>query len=220
MNGSAAYKRVNVSSFHISDMAMFTILIVAVVVSVLPSSAVELVLDHPEKCMLHRPFRTILNKFHNELRQSVGQGEAVVKGNSLGPSREMYGLVYDCSLEEEASHEMTLPGFAALYNRGVISFSGEYKGSANTALEKILPTLYDDENSLRQLIYPKAARFGCWGKLKKGNTAGNRRMEFVCLYDKKPESGESLEGGNFCNVDKDCTFYKRSYCENNLCYVQ
>ncbi|EYB90238.1 hypothetical protein Y032_0222g2623 [Ancylostoma ceylanicum] len=132
-------------------MAMFTILLVTVVVSMLPSSAVELVLDHPEKCMLHRPFRTILNKFHNELRQSVGQGEAVVKGNSLGPAREMYGLVYDCSLEEEASHEMTLPGFAALYNRGVISFSGEYKGSANTALEKILPTLYDDENSLRQV---------------------------------------------------------------------
>ncbi|EYB90227.1 hypothetical protein Y032_0222g2619 [Ancylostoma ceylanicum] len=166
-------------------MAIFAILLVVVICSVSPNSAIEIVMDHAQKCILHRPFRTILNKFHNELRQSVGQGEAVVNGNSLGPAREMYGLVYDCNLEEEASHEMTLPGFAALYNRGVISFSGEYKGSANTALEKTLPTLYDNETSLRQLIYPKAARFGCWGKLKKANAAGNRRMEFVCLYDKK-----------------------------------
>ncbi|EYB90245.1 hypothetical protein Y032_0222g2625 [Ancylostoma ceylanicum] len=201
-------------------MALFAILLVTVVYSVLPNNAVELVIDHPEKCILHRPFRTILNKFHNELRQDVAKGEAEVERKSLGPAREMYGLVYDCALEEEASHEMTLPGFAALFNRGMISFSGEYKGSANTALEKLLPTLYGNETSLRQLVYPKAARFGCWGKLKKGSSAGNRKMEFVCLYDKKPQDGESLEGGNFCNEDKDCTFYKRSYCENNLCYVQ
>ncbi|RCN48441.1 hypothetical protein ANCCAN_05436 [Ancylostoma caninum] len=193
-------------------MVMFTILLVTVLCSVLPNNAVELVLDHAEKCSLHRPFRTILNNFHNELRQRVGKGEAVVNGNSLGPAREMYGLVYDCSLEEEASHEMALPGFAALFNRGMITFSSEYQGSSNAALKKILPTSF-------KLIYPKAARFGCWGKLKKSNSEGNRKMEFVCLYDKKPQNGESLEGGSYCNVDQDCTFYKRSYCEDNLCYV-
>ncbi|RCN38075.1 hypothetical protein ANCCAN_16020 [Ancylostoma caninum] len=35
-----------------------------------------------------------------------------------------YGLVYDCSLEEEASHEVALPGSAALFNCGMITFSG------------------------------------------------------------------------------------------------
>ncbi|RCN38076.1 hypothetical protein ANCCAN_16021 [Ancylostoma caninum] len=90
---SALYKGAKGYARHISNMVMFAILLVTVLCSVLPNNAVELVLDHAEKCMLHRPWRTVLNNFHNELRQSVGKGEAVVNGNSLGPAREMYGLV-------------------------------------------------------------------------------------------------------------------------------
>ncbi|EYB90242.1 hypothetical protein Y032_0222g2624 [Ancylostoma ceylanicum] len=200
-------------------MAMFAVILVTVICSVLPNNAIEIVMDNAAKCLLHRPFREILNDFHNGLRQSVGKGEGVINGKSLGPAREMYGLVYDCSMEEEASHEMTLPGFAALFNRGMISLSGEYEGSSNDALKKLLPTLYGNETTVRQLIYPKAARFGCWGKLKKGSAAGRRHMDIVCLYDKKPTDGESLVGGNVCSEDKDCTFYKRSYCQDSLCYV-
>ncbi|KAL6732423.1 hypothetical protein Aduo_003184 [Ancylostoma duodenale] len=72
---------------------------------------------------------------------------------------------------------------------------------------------------MRQVTYPKATRFGCSGRLRRNKKTGMRRMDWVCVYDKKPKDGETFEGGKPCNQNKDCTYYKDSTCEWNLCYT-
>ncbi|EYB90226.1 hypothetical protein Y032_0222g2618 [Ancylostoma ceylanicum] len=198
---------------------MLLLLLATVLYSFPLGDALEMVVDDRERlCMVDWKYREAIDKFHNKLRQRVAWG-ATVNGKELGPEREMYGLVYDCALEKEANNEAKLPGYADLFHRGLVRFSGEHKGSALSAVEKALKTLYNDENAMRQLIYPKATRFGCWGTLSKGKKKGHQRIDWVCVYDKKPADGESLEGRNSCNEDKDCTYYKGSTCVSDLCYT-
>ncbi|EYB90218.1 hypothetical protein Y032_0222g2616 [Ancylostoma ceylanicum] len=145
--------------------------------------------------------------------QRVARGEA----ERFGPAREMYGLVYDCGLEKKAARETRRPGNVG--DLGAVRFTIDYEGSEMSALNKVLKTLYSDEGAMRQVIYPKATRYGCSARLRRNKKTGVRRMEWVCLYDKKPQDGESLEGGKFCNENKDCTYYKDSTCEWDLCYT-
>ncbi|RCN41099.1 hypothetical protein ANCCAN_12985 [Ancylostoma caninum] len=71
-------------------------------------------------CTVDRPFREAIDKFHNGLRQRIAKGET----EGYGPAREMYGLVYDCGLEEEARKEAKLTGDADLHHRRVTRFFG------------------------------------------------------------------------------------------------
>ncbi|RCN35732.1 SCP-like protein [Ancylostoma caninum] len=195
---------------------MSALLLIVLLYLASPVASLEIVIDNQGSgCMVDRPFREAIDKFHNGLRQRIAKGEL----EGYGPAREMYGLVYDCGLEEEARKEIKLPGYADLHHRGVTRFSGDYEGSAISALKEILETFSADKNSMRQVVYPKATRFGCSGRLRRNKKTGMRRMDWVCVYDKKPKDGESFEGGKPCNENKDCTYYKGSTCEWNLCYT-
>ncbi|EYB90231.1 hypothetical protein Y032_0222g2621 [Ancylostoma ceylanicum] len=200
---------------------MFPLLLVTVIFWASSGNALHIIIDSPGYgCNTDRPLIEAIDKFHNKLRQRVAYGDAEINGREFGPERQMYALVYDCGLEAEAEREKKLPGYADLYHRGVVRFSGDYKGSTVAAVEKILKTLYDDENAMKQITYQKATHFGCTGTPKKGTQAGYRRMEWICVYDKKPQDGESVVEGNYCTEDKDCTFYKDSFCEWDLCYAR
>ncbi|RCN38068.1 hypothetical protein ANCCAN_16013 [Ancylostoma caninum] len=195
---------------------MWALLLVAVLYLASSVVSLEIVIDNQGSgCMVDRQYREAIDKFHNGLRQRIAKGEA----EGYGPARQMYGLVYDCGLEKEADYETRLPGYADLHHHEVTRFSGEYEGSAISALKEILKTFSADKNAMRQVIYPKATRFGCTARLRRNKKTGMRRMDWVCVYDKKPKDGESLEGGKPCKENKDCTYYKGSTCEWDLCYT-
>ncbi|RCN53497.1 hypothetical protein ANCCAN_00563 [Ancylostoma caninum] len=161
---------------------MWALLLVTVLYLASSVLSLEIVMDNQGSgCMVDRQYREAIDKFHNGLRQRIAKGEA----EGYGPAREMYGLVYDCGLEKDAGYETRLPGYADLHHRGVTRFSGEYEGSAISALEEILKTFSADKNAMRQVIYPKATRFGCTARLRRNKKTGMRRMDWVCVYDKK-----------------------------------
>ncbi|EYC25000.1 hypothetical protein Y032_0012g1631 [Ancylostoma ceylanicum] len=193
---------------------MSSLLLIAILYLASPVASLEIVMDNQGSgCMVDRQYRQVIDKFHNGLRQRVAKGEA----ERFGPAREMYGLVYDCGLEKKAGYETRRPG--NVDGLGVIRFSIDYEGSEMSALEKVLKTLYSDDEVMRQVIYPKATRYGCSARLRRNKKTGVRKMEWVCVYDRKPKDGESLVGGKYCNESKDCTYYKDSTCEWNLCYT-
>ncbi|RCN28608.1 hypothetical protein ANCCAN_25646 [Ancylostoma caninum] len=139
--------------------------------------------------MVDRQYREAIDKFHNRLRQRIAEGE----GEGYGPAREMCGLLavkqplsgLRLWARKEADYETRLPGYADLHRRGVTRSSGEYEGSAISALKEILKTFSADKNAMRQVIHPKATRFGCTARLRRNKKTGMRRMDWVCVYDKK-----------------------------------
>ncbi|KAL6732422.1 hypothetical protein Aduo_003183 [Ancylostoma duodenale] len=81
---------------------MSALLLVSVLYLASPIASLEIVMDNQRRgCMVDRQYREAIDKFHNGLRQRVAKGEA----EGYGLAREMYGLVYDCGLEEEARKE-------------------------------------------------------------------------------------------------------------------
>ncbi|EYB90224.1 hypothetical protein Y032_0222g2617 [Ancylostoma ceylanicum] len=92
--------------------------------------------------------------------------------------------IYDCELEKEAFSEIRRPGSMDA-SHGLVRFSGDFEGSAYEAMQKVLATLYSNEEAMKQIKYPKATRFGCSGKLLRHKHTGMRRMEWTCIYDQK-----------------------------------
>ncbi|EYB90225.1 hypothetical protein Y032_0222g2617 [Ancylostoma ceylanicum] len=119
--------------------------------------------------------------------------------------------IYDCELEKEAFSEIRRPGSMDA-SHGLVRFSGDFEGSAYEAMQKVLATLYSNEEAMKQIKYPKATRFGCSGKLLRHKHTGMRRMEWTCIYDQKPSDGENLDGGKACKSNEDCTYYPGSTC--------
>ncbi|RCN28741.1 hypothetical protein ANCCAN_25516 [Ancylostoma caninum] len=132
--------------------------------------------------MVDRQYREAIDKFHDRLRQRIAEGE----GEGYGPAREICGLVgLRLWARKEADYETRLPGYADLHRGGVTRSSGEYEGSAISALKEILKTFSADKNAMRQVIHPKATRSGCTARPRRNKKTGMRRMDWVCVYDKK-----------------------------------
>ncbi|EYB90222.1 hypothetical protein Y032_0222g2617 [Ancylostoma ceylanicum] len=185
---------------------MIALLLVTVLYLAAPTTSLEIVVDNKGSgCLVNREFAEAIDKFHNGLRQRVARGD----GGRAG--KEMYGLIYDCELEKEAFSEIRRPGSMDA-SHGLVRFSGDFEGSAYEAMQKVLATLYSNEEAMKQIKYPKATRFGCSGKLLRHKHTGMRRMEWTCIYDQKPSDGENLDGGKACKSNEDCTYYPGSTC--------
>ncbi|RCN48448.1 SCP-like protein [Ancylostoma caninum] len=138
-------------------------------VSVNVMEAAEDVIDNPEKCFVDRQFRNLFDRGHNKLRLSKGLPE----------------MVYDCEFEEHAREEEENNGYLDGKGYGKLVFERTYDRSVLRAVERAFNELKSDANAVALIANPEATRFGCWGRLFRVKSTGEKKTRVTCAYDKK-----------------------------------
>ncbi|KAL6732616.1 hypothetical protein Aduo_003359 [Ancylostoma duodenale] len=138
-------------------------------VSVNVLEAAEDVIENPKKCWMDRQFRNLFDRAHNKLRLSKGLPE----------------MVYDCEFEQEAGEEEKNNGHLDKKGYGKLVFERTWDSSVVSAVERAFNELKSDPNAVALMANPKATRFGCWGRLFRVRSTGERKTRVTCAYDKK-----------------------------------
>ncbi|EYB81294.1 hypothetical protein Y032_0387g459 [Ancylostoma ceylanicum] len=183
----------------------------------------HIILRNGGRCLMAKPMRELLDNFHNNLRREVALGHNYL-GHQFQP-QEMCGLIYDCEMERVALKELDGQGNAAKSGYGVVRIKHEVKKSQFSSVKEGLEKAAKENDILRQMINPKATKFGCGAKMSRSPT-NTREVNIVCLYDRKTRrknpqqpKGESCCVEHDCDRITQCTFYKNAKCLWDLCYV-
>ncbi|CAJ0595589.1 unnamed protein product [Cylicocyclus nassatus] len=128
-----------------------------------------------ENCFLPLKYRTELTKLYNGLRLFVARGLL----DETHKKHLMYGVKYDCGLEEVAGKIIHGEDFADHY--GVIRFSNENLGNLYGSIIDSFNELLDDKEQMKQAVYPPPTRFGCYSEIE----SGKKLVNAVCVYDSK-----------------------------------
>ncbi|EPB72195.1 hypothetical protein ANCCEY_08707 [Ancylostoma ceylanicum] len=182
----------------------------------------HIVMRNGGRCLMGTKMRELIDDFHNKLRREVALGHSYL-GTQFKP-QEMCGLIYDCEMERKAQEALDGQGSIA-QSLGVVRFKREYRNSQLSAVKDGLENAARENDKLRQMINPKATKFGCSVQFRRAST-NTREAEVLCLYDKKTRRKNPKEPkGESCCVEHDCdritqcTFYENSKCLWDLCYV-
>ncbi|CAJ0595581.1 unnamed protein product, partial [Cylicocyclus nassatus] len=161
-----------------------------------------------ENCFLPLKYRTELTKSHNGLRLFVARGLL----DETHKKHLMYGVKYDCGLEEVA--RKIVHGENSADHYGVIRFSRENLGNIYGSIIDSFIELLDDKEQLKQAVYPPSTRFGCYSEIE----SGKKLVNAVCVYDSKYDSNFQGNGQGLCMKDGDCIYHESSICLGGLCF--
>ncbi|KAK6731154.1 hypothetical protein RB195_007552 [Necator americanus] len=169
-----------------------------------------MIIRNIKKCKaMDKELRKLIEQFHFYLRQMAATGfryRDVPLKLTL-----MNGLVYDCEYEVEAMI-MTLKKKKLPEGMGMVKFNiTRTNGTILEAVQAGLDSQFNETKILRQLVYPKATRFGCYAQF-------HTQIHLLCIYDQKAQKIKRY--GRYCDIDEDCTLTNKTECKWGLCYVQ
>ncbi|KAK6731151.1 hypothetical protein RB195_007550 [Necator americanus] len=169
-----------------------------------------MVIRNIKKCKaMDKELRKLIEKFHFNLRQTAANGSRY-RDVPLNITL-MNGLVYDCEYEVEAMI-MTLKKKKLPDGKGMVKFNiTRTNGTILEAVQAGLDSQFNETKILRQLVYPKATRFGCYAQF-------HTQIHLLCIYDQKAQEIELY--GRYCDIDENCTLTPKTRCKWGLCYVQ